>query len=71
MLEVLKEKWFWITILAMILVVFGSMLIIYCILLLPYPLNTIGILGLVLLWGVVSGYKEWLRKEKEREIKSE
>jgi multidrug efflux pump subunit AcrB len=71
MLEVLKEKWLWILILASISVIVGSMIIVLCILLLPFPLNTIALVGIIILWGVVSGYKEWLIKEKERERKGQ
>jgi hypothetical protein len=66
MSEILKEKWLWIIILSLILITVGSFLIVYLILILPFPLNTILFVGLLILWGVVSGYKEWLKKEREK-----
>jgi len=68
MLSILKEKWLWILILGLILVMLGSLLIVYCIILLPFPLNTIALVALIVLWGVASGYREWLKKEKEKEL---
>lgn len=68
--EILKEKWIWIIISALILITLGSLLIVYLILILPFPLNTVVFLGLMILWGVVAGYKEWLRKEGDREKKT-
>jgi len=66
----LKEKWLWIIILSLILITLGSLLIVYLILILPFPLNTIFFVGLIILWGIVSGYKEWLQKERSKEEKA-
>jgi hypothetical protein len=66
MSEILKEKWLWIIILSLVLIALGSLLLVYLILILPFPLNTICFVGLLVLWGIFSGYKEWLRKEREK-----
>lgn len=63
----LKEKWLWIIILALISITLGALLIVYLILILPFPLNTVVFVGLIILWGIVSGYKEWLQKERSKE----
>jgi hypothetical protein len=65
--DVLKEKWFWIIVGSLILILIGSLIIILVIVLLPPPLNAILTICIIIGWGIVSGYKEWVKsREKER-----
>lgn len=66
MLDVLKEKWLWILILVLITIMVGSLLLIYLIIILPFPFNTILFITVIVLGGIAAGYKEWLRKEREK-----
>jgi amino acid transporter len=71
MSEVLTERWLWIIIITVCLVIATPLAVVWVILNLPFPFNTIAIILLVVLWGVVAGYKEWViekRKEKEEEL---
>ena len=67
MWEILTEKWLWIIIISCILIMVGPLLIVWVILNLPYPLNTIATICLIGGYGVAAGYREWvLSKRKER-----
>lgn len=67
-MSVLTEKWLWIIILALFLIVIGPLFIVWFILLLPFPFNTILTFILVIGWGIAAGYKEWIiAKNKEKE----
>lgn len=70
---ILTERWLWITVLAMVLVITTPLVVVWIILNLPFPYNTIATLLLIVLWGVAAGYKEWIierreEKEKQKEI---
>jgi len=71
MSDILTERWLWIIILIIFLIIATPLAVLWIILNLPFPFNTIAIILLVILWGVVAGYKEWIiekRKEEEREL---
>lgn len=71
--SLLSEKWLWIIIIAIIAIITTPLIVVYFILLLPFPYNTIATIGLVAIWGVVAGYKDWIiskRKEKKQKPES-
>jgi hypothetical protein len=63
---ILKEKWYWIIVIGVTLVVALPLIIIWVILNLPEPLRLFATIVIILAWGVVSGYRDW-RKHKMRE----
>jgi len=68
MSSILSEKWLWIIIFAVIMIVAFPLLIVYIILLLPFPFNTLVTILLIIGWGIAAGYKEWIiSKEKEQQ----
>jgi len=72
---VLKEKWFWLIILSVVLIFTVPFIVIYFILFLP-PIwgPLVATIIIIVLWGVVSGYKDWLiarRKEEEEKKRRE
>jgi len=70
MSAVLKEKWFWIIVLAVSLVIGAPLLVVWVILNLPPLYQLLATVLLVILWGVAAGYKEWvIEKRKEEEKK--
>ena len=70
MSAVLKEKWFWIIVLAVSLVIGAPLLVVWVILNLPPLYQLLATVLLVVLWGVAAGYKEWvIEKRKEEEKK--
>jgi len=66
--EILSEKWFWIIVLSLILILVGSMIIVLVIVYLPSPYNAILTILIIVVWGIAAAYKDWL-KEKEKEYK--
>jgi len=66
--EILSEKWFWIIVLSLILILVGSMVIVLVIVYLPSPYNAILTILIIVVWGIAAAYKDWL-KEKEKEYK--
>ena len=70
--SLLSEKWLWIIIVAIIAIITTPLIVVYVILLLPFPYNTIATIALVAIWGVVAGYKDWIiSKRKDEEQKPE
>lgn len=67
MSTIIGQKWLWVVILLLIVVMVGPLLIVYLILLLPFPFNTISTIFLVVGWGAAAGYKEWIRAKREEE----
>jgi hypothetical protein len=66
--SVLLDKWVWITILSVSLVIVGPLILVWGILSLPTELRVVATICIIILWGVVSGYKDWLvSKEREKE----
>jgi len=68
---ILTERWLWIIILVIFLIIATPLAVLWIILNLPFPYNTIATILLVILWGVAAGYKEWViekRKEEEKEL---
>jgi hypothetical protein len=62
------DKWFFVTVLAVTLVVAIPLIVIWLVLQLSPELRLVATVAIIVLWGVVSGYKDWLvskRKEKE------
>lgn len=65
---ILFDKWIWITIFSVLLVIVLPLVIVWGILNLPVELRIIATICIIVLWGVVSGYKDWIvSKEREKE----
>jgi hypothetical protein len=64
-----SDKWVWITIFSVVLVMVVPLIVVLGILDMPPELRIIATLGIVVLWAVVSGYKDWIvskRREAEK-----
>jgi len=71
MAKVLKENWFWLIILSAALIVTVPFIVIYLVLLSP-PIwgPVLFMIGLIVVWALVGGYKDWAtEKRKEEEEK--
>ena len=65
---ILFDKWIWITIFSVLLVIVLPLVIVWGILNLPAELRIIATICIIVLWGVFSGYKDWIvSKEREKE----
>lgn len=74
MASVLTDKWFWITVLSVVLIFTAPLIVIWGVLNLPSELRILATICIIILWGVASGYKDWVlskRREKEKSIKSD
>lgn len=71
MSSVLKEKWFWYIVVFLTLILIGPFVIIYGVLLLPpFWGPALFMVGLIIVWALVSGYKDWVKaRQKEEEEK--
>ena len=63
------DKWVWITIFSAALVVVVPLLVVWFIISLPAELKIVATIGIILLWGVVSGYKDWVVSKRQEEEK--
>lgn len=64
---ILTEEWLWIIILSLIVVLVGPLLIVWFILVLPAELKIFATILIVIAWGVVAGYKDWLKARRQEE----
>jgi len=67
--SVIHDKWFWFTILSVITIVVLPLIIVFFLIQLPDEVKLVSMIALIVLWGVVSGYKDWViarRKETEQ-----
>lgn len=67
MASVLSEEWLWIIITALILILVFPFFVLLLILNLPHPYNGLVIICIIVGWGVVSGYKDWIISKKREE----
>lgn len=69
MSEALFDRWFWIIVGALTLIVVVPLIVVWVIVELPPEVRLIATILLIVIWGVVSGYKDWIvsgRQEKEK-----
>jgi len=67
---ILSEKWLWIILLAVILIFTVPLVVVWVILNLPSEMRLFVTILIVISWGVVAGYKDWIigkRKEEEKQ----
>jgi len=67
--SIIYDKWFWFTILSVIIIIVLPLIVVLFLIQLPNELKLVSMIALIVLWGVVSGYKDWVisrRKEKEQ-----
>jgi len=68
--QLLFSKWLWIIILGGIACLLLGFVVVYMILVLPPPWRGLFMIGIVIGWGVVAGYKDWrLFRSKEEQVK--
>jgi hypothetical protein len=66
------DKWFWITVLSVLLIITVPFLVVWGILYLPPMWALVATIGIIILWGVAAGYKDYvISKRRESEEKPE
>jgi predicted ABC-type exoprotein transport system permease subunit len=61
----LSDKWVWITIFSVVLVIVLPLIVIWGILNMSPELAFIATLGILVIWAVVSGYKDWVISKRQ------
>jgi hypothetical protein len=64
--SIIHDQWFWFTILSVIVIIVLPLIIVLFLIQLPDELKLVSMIALIVIWGVVSGYKDWViarRKE--------
>ncbi len=70
--SILKEKWLWYIILALILILVMPLVVIWMITYFPPELKLVATILLIVGWGVAAGYRDWVvHKRKEEKQKRE
>lgn len=67
--SIIYDKWFWFTILSVIAIIVLPLIVVMFLIQLPGELKLISMIALIVIWGIVSGYKDWViarRKENEQ-----
>ena len=63
----LLNRWYWIIVLSCFAVMIGPLVTIYVMLFMPAILRVIALFGIIICWGIASGYKDWAKARKENE----
>jgi hypothetical protein len=66
---ILKETWFWIIIVALLLVFVTPFIFVVVIMNLPTQLKIVATFAIVIGWGVAAGYKDWAKSKRKEEEK--
>jgi len=64
-----SDKWLWITIISAVSIVAIPLIVVWAILSISPELRIVATVAIIILWGVVSGYKDWViskRQESEK-----
>jgi len=72
-MSTVSDRWFWITILSVVLVLVVPLAVIWLILQVPPEIRVVATISIIVIWSVVSGYKDWIvskRKEQEKTPKA-
>ena len=64
-----SDRWFWITVISVLLVLVVPLAVVWLILQVPPEIRIVATISIIVMWSVVSGYKDWIvskRKEEEK-----
>jgi hypothetical protein len=62
------SRWTWIVVVSMVLILVVPLIVVWTIIELPPELRLVATISIILLWGVVAGYKDWVKaKRREQE----
>jgi uncharacterized membrane protein len=69
LISVMKEEWYWIIVISVILILVLPLAIVWFLLKLPPELAFVATILLLIGWGVAAGYKDWLMARRAEEEK--
>lgn len=62
------SRWTWIVVVGMILILVVPLIVVWTIIQMPPELRLVATISIIVLWGVVAGYKDWvIAKRREQE----
>jgi len=61
------DKWVWVVIFAAVAVIVIPLIVIWVILQLPSEFAFVATILIIILWGVASGYKDWVMSKRQEE----
>lgn len=67
MAEIIREEWFWIIVMSLAAILILPLLLVWLILMLPGELRLTLTILLIIGWGIVAGYKDWLLERRKGE----
>lgn len=68
-MEVIRDEWFWVIVISVALIIIVPLIVIWSIFYLPSELKLVATISLIIIWGVVSGYKDWVISKRKSEEK--
>jgi glucan phosphoethanolaminetransferase (alkaline phosphatase superfamily) len=68
---ILKERWYWFIVIGVVLVVVVPLLLVWVILSMDPIIRVIFTVLIILAWGLVSGYKDWLVSKRKEQAKAQ
>jgi len=68
--SLLSERWLWIIIGAVIMVVALPLVLVWVIMYLPPEMKIAATFLIIIGWGIAAGYKDWIISKREEEKKS-
>ncbi|MEM2111795.1 MAG: hypothetical protein QXX08_07955 [Candidatus Bathyarchaeia archaeon] len=68
-MSIIFEKWLWIIIVSVFLIIVGPLIVIWLIINLPTDIRVLATICIIILWGVVSGYKDWILSKEKNKLK--
>ena len=71
MRDIFFSRWLWIIVISVVLIISVPLLVIWAILNLPPYLRLFATIALVILWGIASGYKDWVASKRKETEESE
>lgn len=68
MVNVILDKWTWIVIFSIVLVLVVPLIVVWTVLQMAPEFRVVATISIIVLWGIISGYKDWvIAKRKEEE----
>lgn len=68
MVSAILDKWTWIVILSIVLVLVVPLIVVWTVLQMAPEFRVVATISIIVLWGIFSGYKDWvIAKRKEEE----
>lgn len=65
--DILTSRWYWIIVIMGCAIMITPFIFVLILLYLPTPVNALGMFAIVVGWGVVAGYKDWILEQRAKQ----